>query len=50
MYVYTSTLRPTPTFAQIGLCVPMLDLECEGADDMVSELFKVLFETIWYVG
>jgi len=26
----------------------MLDLECEGADELVVELFKVLFETIWY--
>ena len=32
---------------QIGLCIPMLDLECEGADGLVVELFKVLFETIW---
>jgi len=32
--------------ATIGLCVPMLDLECEGADSLVVELFQVLFKTI----
>jgi sister-chromatid-cohesion protein PDS5 len=32
--------------ATIGLCVPMLDLECDGADGLVVELFQVLFETI----
>lgn len=26
----------------------MLDLECEGADGLVVELFNVLFGTIWY--
>jgi|AntAceMinimDraft_5_1070358.scaffolds.fasta_scaffold01492_7 hypothetical protein len=27
----------------------MLDLECEGADSLVVELFQVLFKTIRYV-
>lgn len=30
--------------ANIGLCVPMLDLDCEGADDLVRDLFKVLLD------
>ena len=29
--------------ATIGLCVPMLDLECPGADRTGAELFEVLF-------
>ena len=30
--------------ANVGLCVPMLDLDCEGADDLVRDLFKVLLD------
>lgn len=29
--------------AAIGLCVPMLDLECAGAESLVPQLFEVLF-------
>jgi sister-chromatid-cohesion protein PDS5 len=29
--------------ATIGLCVPMLDLECSGAEKLVPRLFEVLF-------
>jgi sister-chromatid-cohesion protein PDS5 len=29
--------------ATIGLCVPMLDLECPGAERLVPQLFEVLF-------
>ena len=30
--------------AAIGLCVPMLDLECEGSDALVPRLFSTLFD------
>jgi len=30
--------------ANIGLCVPMLDLDCEGSEDLVRDLFKVLMD------
>ena len=32
--------------AAIGLCVPMLDLECEGADALVPQLFETLFDAL----
>ena len=32
--------------ANIGLCVPMLDLECDGAETLVRDLFKVLMDSV----
>ena len=32
--------------AAIGLCVPMLDLECPGADRLVDDLFEVMFQSV----
>lgn len=32
--------------ANIGLCVPMLDLECDGADTLVRDLFRVLLDAV----
>lgn len=32
--------------ANIGLCVPMLDLECAGAETLVRDLFKVLLDAV----
>ncbi len=31
--------------ANIGLCVPMLDLDCAGAETLVRDLFKVLLDS-----
>lgn len=32
--------------ANIGLCVPMLDLDCDGAETLVQDLFKVLLDAV----